>query len=154
MNSDIHHSLLWVEFPSIGWFALEIDENGAHFIGPKKALKRITKMRCYETSYDLTKGIRAMKDYIGRGYDWRGMLNGMWRLLWYKLIGYVSTRGRHSLSRMFCSELITGICQYSDMVTTTQLVREETWPPKLEDTIKPDPKVWQTESPFGPQYEF
>lgn len=154
MSSHIHHTFLWYRSPYLGWLALEIDEDGAHFVHPKKALKRVSKMECYETSYDLTQGIRAMKEYLGSGYDWRGLVSGILRLLLFKLTGYVSEHGTHSLSRMFCSELITSICQKSDMTPTDILVPAETWPPKLLETIKPDPKVWRVENPFSPKYEF
>ncbi len=154
MQDRVHHALLFYESPFLGWLALEIDEDGVHLVHPNRALKRITKMECYETDYDLTVGMLAMKHYIGSKYDWLGLLSGAWRLLLFRLFGYVSKHGTHVLSRMFCSEVVTGICQYSGMQTTTELVMEDTWPPLLRDTIVEDPKVRRTENPFDQKYEF
>jgi hypothetical protein len=138
----------------LGWLALEIDDYGVHLVHPNRALKRITKMECYTTEYDLTVGMLAMKHYIGSSYDWLGLVSGAWRLFLHKLFGYVSKKGSHALSRMFCSELVTGICQYSGMKTVGELVMENTWPPLLRDTIVQDPKVHPENNPFDPKYEF
>ena len=154
MRSRIHHSLLFYKSPHLGWLALEIDEDGVHLVNPNRALKRITKMECYESGYDLTTGLLAMKHCIGKRYDWLGLLSGVWRLLLYRLFGYVSKKGSHSISRMFCSEMITGVCLYSGIPAARELKMESTWPTLLRDTIVPDPKVWQVENPFDPKYEF
>ena len=154
MDSHIHHSLLWYESPDLGWLALEIDEDGAHFVHPNRALRRITKMECYEHDKDLTVGIRAMKEYLGRGYDWRGLASGIWRLWLRKRFGYSSTRAVHAVSRMFCSELVTAILQKSHVDSVQHLAPESTWPPLLLDHLKQDPGARRVKNPFGEKYEF
>jgi len=155
MHSRVHHCLMFLDLDEFGgWMALEIDEDGVHVVHPRRALKRVTKMECYESDYDLTAGISAMSTYIGKGYDWRGLLWGTWRLFLWRLFGYISKKALHDTSRMFCSEFVTQVVKRSGIPGTDSLEPASTWPPLLKDVIASDGGIRYVPNPFDAKYDF
>jgi hypothetical protein len=155
MRARVHHCLMFLELEEFGgWMALEIDEDGVHVVHPNRALKRITKMECYETDYNLSAGIAALSGYIGKGYDWKGLLWGVWRLVLWRLFGYISKKALQDTSRMFCSEFVTAVVKRSGIPGTDSLEPASTWPPLLRDVIALDSGVRYVPNPFDARYDF
>lgn len=155
MDDRIHHCLLFYQSNVFGgWMAIEIDEEGPHVCVPGHAFSRISKMECYEVEQDLTPGIRAMKHYIGKGYDWKGIIVGVLFLLINKLFGLATVRTYHRVSKMFCSEYVTSVCRRAQVEGTLNLIPAMTWPSLLKKALLSSGKAKRVRGTFGEKYEF
>ena len=151
----INHCFLFYESDAFGgWMAVEVDESGINPCVPEKVLATVKKMECYELETDLVPGLQAMKPYIGQGYDWLGMLNGVFWLTLYKAFGVMSAKARHASSRMFCSEYVTSVCRHAKVPFTDKLIPALTWPPLLRDTLLKSFGTRRVRGLFGSKYEF
>jgi len=135
MDSHIHHTFLFVRFPSLGFMALEIDQYGIRFVPVHKTNGYAKHLEVFSCKYDLNIGLITMKDYIGRKYDWKGVISGAWRLFLRKYFKYETKNGVHSRNRMFCSEFVASILKESEVDGTSKWKPSEMSPKMLYDFV-------------------
>lgn len=102
-RSRVNHTFLLYRSDVWGWFAVEINENGVQLIPPSR-LTRVDYLECWRCDEDLLHGLAGMRRWIGAGYDWRGLLSGLVRLVVRRLFGMSIDGASHSAKRLFCSE--------------------------------------------------
>lgn len=114
MRSKFHHALLFIYLYEFGgWVAIDIDRNGPHVISTRKAFAQITDYECYYCTKNLFTGIAACRDYMGSGYDRRGVTSGVvWATL-KRLFGIKPKQTAQDPLKMYCLEYVGEVLKYS-----------------------------------------
>jgi len=137
MNSPIHHTFLFVNLDRLNWMALEIDDRGIRFVPVSKIQGYAKHLKVYEcTSTDLVEGLVFMRNYIGKKYDYLGLISGAFRLFLRKYFNYVSSNNEHNPNKMFCSEFVASVIQYSEVEDSDHWIPSNMSPKDLYDFVR------------------
>lgn len=135
MRSPIHHTYMYVEVEGLGIMALEIDQGGIRFVNNTRPLNWAHRIDAFECSQDLTPGLLEMKNYIGKKYDWKGVIFGALRLLVKRYFNYESKKEIHNPNKMFCSEFVASVLKKSNLEGTQDWVPSKMSPKMLYDFV-------------------
>jgi len=136
MKSHIHHTFLFVELEGFGLMALEINQDGIRFVSSKRVMRYARRIECFEYIEDLTPGLLSMKDYLGKKYDWKGLIFGALRLLVKRYFHYESKKEIHNPNKMFCSEFVASVLKRSNVEGTQNWITSNISPKMLYDFIE------------------
>lgn len=106
-------SHVWIEYPSHVWggrWVAHSAENGVVKVPAEPYLASCETVKRFEAQVDLTKGLRACREFVGRDYDYKVIWNALLLVVhrwtsWKWLLGLAS----RDISRMTCSEFVATI---------------------------------------------
>jgi hypothetical protein len=140
LKSEYNHAfILYYSTEWQDWWAMEIDERGIVPVPAQPILKKQKKIRHFKCKKDLYKGLFRMKNAIGFGYDWKGIISGLTVLL-LRRIGLNITKTVHSQERMFCSEYVTHVIEASGVPLNIGLLPHQTSPKDLLAFLESSPE--------------
>ena len=134
MGSKYNHAML-VFFDELweAWWAVEVDERGVRLAPLDSLKKRSGEYVVYVPEGNMYCGMRAMLPYIGKKYDWKALLNGLWLYFRRKFTGRTDLEKFESVSRYMCSEFVTEFLQKADVKGTANHVPSLTSPAMLQE---------------------
>ena len=108
-------------------------------------------IECYETdSYDLAHGLPEMRAILGLGYDWKGIVGFLARLLAWRLVSRKIRNPWQDDDRFFCSEAATTFLAAAGVTWAhfgRDLFAASTHPGELRDRVREDDNFVRLASP-------
>jgi hypothetical protein len=118
-------SHVWIEYESAvwdGWWAAHAGPTGVVKVPLEQVHEAHTKRRVYECEVDLSKGLRAVREYVGSEYDyrsvmWNGLLLLLSRVFAREWLMKIVSKNR---SKMSCSEFVSLIMKRAGVFDSEQ----------------------------------
>lgn len=129
-------SHVWIEYPSHAWggrWVAHSAENGVVKVPAEPYLASCEAVKRFEVKVDITKGLEACREFVGRKYDYKVIWNALvgvihrvtkWQWL-YKIVSKDS-------SKLTCSEFVSSILKEAGVIGTEGMDPELTTPGDLE----------------------
>jgi hypothetical protein len=142
-GSDVNHAFVaWESAELGGWVTIpQADERGCVAVAAESVPH--TRIECYEApSYTLARGLPAMRRILGLGYDWRGIVGFLARLLAWRLLRRRIRNPWQDDDRFFCSEAVTTFLAAAGVpwarAGRSLLFAASTHPGELRDAVRED----------------
>lgn len=139
---------LFIAYPSEtwgGWWAADIRGDGVTKVPLEKAMARVKYAEFWESSMDLTVGLKRTRKFVMAGYDTLGAIaNGVKVLLW-RLTGWKSLRPVHSTDKVYCEEYGAIVIRLSDIHHSEEMDPPTLWPGDVRDFM--DRSIYFNEVP-------
>lgn len=139
-------SHVWVEYPSHVWGGRWIAHSAE--LGVVKApaepyLASRERTIRYEVKVDITRGLEACRDHVGKRYDykviWNALLGVLLRVTGWKWLRKIVVKDS---SRFTCSEFVTSILKEAGVTGTEGMDPELTTPGELETFCASSNDFW------------
>lgn len=119
-----------------GWWIVQVDDKGIRKVPADIYLKQYKSIEIYECAIDLENGVKAIRNYIGKKYDWLGIFGFWLKILWSKLFGVKILNPVNDEAKLFCSEMCMIILQTCDVPGTKYFDPSSTSPGMLYDFLE------------------
>ena len=113
-NTYNHVSILYKSHFWGKWMTIQVDNNGVEIIPVYTLLKENMYNKFYRCGTDLSVGIRNNIDYIGRKYDFLGVLGIGLKIIIKKLFNKSVKNLLDVASKVFCTEYLIMVMNDSD----------------------------------------
>jgi len=131
-----------------GWMAAEIDEFGVRLLPAERVVSGCYRVEFYEGEDSLWPGLRAVRLYVGKKYDWLGIIGFTIRLAIWRLSGRRILNPVHDPTKMFCSEFCMSVLKLSGVPGTESIDPASTSPADLRMFVMTSGKFKRAKSPF------
>jgi len=138
----LYRSSLWG-----GWWMVQVDDKGIRKIPAETGLKQYSKIRVYECALSLQYGIKTLRYYIGKKYDWFGILGFLLKILISKIVKIEILNPMHDGSKLFCSEMCMKVLQQSGVPGTDCYDANSTSPGDLHEFLEGSPYMRHVDLP-------
>jgi hypothetical protein len=139
-------SHVWVEYPSHVWggrWVAHSAENGVVKVPAELYLASRETVKRFEVKPDITGGLEACREFVGKRYDykviWNALLGVLWRATGWEWLKKIVSKDS---SKLTCSEFVTSILKEAGVVGTESMDPELTTPGDLESFCSSSDDFW------------